>query len=239
MNEYPDVTFRVSDSDTGSLSFQDWGLKLERIQLSFPEAKTDTVDIPGSNGLLDLTEVNGPVTYRNRTLQLTFSLFTDYQDWHALASRIAAAIHGKKIQCILPDDSLYYYDGRFKLETSKDSDAVTDVVITGDVGPYKIMVQSSTEDWLWDPFSFEDGVIMEYGNIEIGGSGTVTIIGSAMPVVPTIAASAAMTVEFEGQVYDLSAGNNVIYDIVIDDREYDLKFTGTGTVSIDYRGGVL
>ena len=49
---YPDV--QMADIKT----FTDWGLKLESINISFPEAKTDLLDIPGANGLLDLSEVN-------------------------------------------------------------------------------------------------------------------------------------------------------------------------------------
>ena len=57
-------------------TFTDWGLKLESINISFPEAKTDQVDIPGANGLLDLSGVNGQICYKNRTLTLNFSCLT-------------------------------------------------------------------------------------------------------------------------------------------------------------------
>ena len=81
-------------------SHEDWGLKLETIQLSFPEAKTDQIDIPGANGVIDLTEVNGQVCYKNRTMTLTFSLDDDYAKWHLLSSRIAKELHGKVINVL-------------------------------------------------------------------------------------------------------------------------------------------
>ena len=150
-------------------SYEDWGLKLETIQLSFPEAKTDQIDIPGSNGVIDLTEVNGQVCYKNRTMTLAFSLDDDYAKWHLLSSRIAKELHGKVIKCILPDDPNYYYEGRFSLDSKKTNDVITDIVITGDVHPFKMDVYSSSEEWLWDPFSFEDGIIRSYHDIEISG----------------------------------------------------------------------
>lgn len=72
---YPDV--QIADFKT----FTDWGLKLESMSISFPEAKTDQVDIPGANGLLDLSEVNGQICYKNRTLTLNFSLWMIIQEW--------------------------------------------------------------------------------------------------------------------------------------------------------------
>lgn len=220
-------------------SHEDWGLKLETIQLSFPEAKTDQVDIPGSNGVIDLTEVNGRVCYKNRTMTLTFSLDDDYVEWHLLSSRIAKELHGKMIKCILPDDPNYYYEGRFSIDSKKTNDVITDIVITGDVHPFKLDVYSSSEEWLWDPFSFEDGIIRSYHDIEISGTTSVSVIGSEMPVVPKFICSADMDLEFNGSVFRLSAGENMDYDIILSGGENQLIFTGQGTVTIEYRGGIL
>lgn len=220
-------------------SHEDWGLKLETIQLSFPEAKTDQVDIPGSNGVIDLTEVNGQVCYKNRTMTLTFSLDDDYAKWHLLSSRIAKELHGKVIKCILPDDPNYYYEGRFSLDSKKTNDVITDIVITGDVHPFKMDVYSSSEEWLWDPFSFEDGIIRSYHDIEISGTTSVSVIGSEMPVVPKFICSTDMDLEFNSSVFHLSAGETTDYDIILSEGENQLIFTGHGTVTIEYRGGIL
>lgn len=232
-DEYADVQF------DDKKSFSDWGLKLERISLSFPEPKLDLVDIPGADGSADLTEVNGPVCYENRTITLTFSLLDDYVQWHLLASEIAAELHGQNKKCILPDDQSFYYYGRFTLETEKDNDVVTDVVITGNVEPYKLELQSSLDDWLWDPFNFEEDIIREYGEIEVDGTTQVNIIGRQKPSVPTIISDADMTVSFEGATYEITPGTNIIYDIVTSPGDNVLTFSGTGTISIDYRGGIL
>lgn len=220
-------------------SHEDWGLKLETIQLSFPEAKTDQVDIPGSNGVIDLTEVNGRLCYKNRTMTLTFSLDDDYVEWHLLSSRIAKELHGKMIKCILPDDPNYYYEGRFSIDSKKKNDVITDIVITGDVHPFKLDVYSSSEEWLWDPFSFEDGIIRSYHDIEISGTTSVSVIGSEMPVVPKFICSTDMDLEFNSSVFHLSAGETTDYDIILSEGENQLIFTGHGTVTIEYRGGIL
>lgn len=220
-------------------SFDDWGLKLEKVSLSFPEPKLDLIDVRGANGLEDLTEVNGPVTYNNRTLQLKFSLETGYAEWLTLASTIAAALHGKRMKCILPDDPTFYYEGRFTIDVPKNNYVVTEVYITGNVDPYKMETQSSMEPWKWDTFSFLDGVIRSYGNINIQGSGILNVIGLDKPVTPLIVSSSSMKVTFEGETYDLEPGNNLIYDIVIMKGNNTLEFAGNGSISIEYRGGIL
>lgn len=197
---YPDV--QIGEFKT----FTDWGLKLESMSVSFPEAKTDQVDIPGANGLLDLSEVNGQICYKNRTLTLNFSLLDDYTEWHDLSSKIARALHGKVVKCILPDDPNYYYEGRFSLQSTKNSDVLADFVFSGDVQPFKMERYTAAENWLWDLFSFENGIVRGYSEISVSGSLTLEVIGSDMPIVPEITCSAAMNVEIGGQVFELVEG---------------------------------
>lgn len=230
---YSDVQFAEKRS------YADWGLKLESINLSFPEAKVEQIDIPGANGILDLSEVNGQICYKNRTLALGFSLMDDYVEWHDLSSQIARVLHGKAIRCILPDDPNYYYDGRFSLQTSKDNDVNADFVIVGDVYPFKLECYTAAEDWLWDPFSFEHGIIRAYNGISVSGEETLKIVGSDMPVVPEITCSETMNVEFENQTFQLAKGTNKNYDVILKEGENIMKFTGNGTVTIDFRGGIL
>ena len=230
---YPDV--QIGEFKT----FTDWGLKLESMSVSFPEAKTDQVDIPGANGLLDLSEVNGQICYKNRTLTLNFSLLDDYTEWHDLSSKIARALHGKVVKCILPDDPNYYYEGRFSLQSTKNSDVLADFVFSGDVQPFKMERYTAAENWLWDLFSFENGIVRGYSEISVSGSLTLEVIGSDMPIVPEITCSAAMNVEIGGQVFELVEGVNKNYEIVLGSGRNMMKFTGNGTVSIDFRGGVL
>ena len=43
-------------------SFRDWGLRLKKIAIGIPKAKTEYVSVPGMNGDLDLSEAqNGGV----------------------------------------------------------------------------------------------------------------------------------------------------------------------------------
>jgi len=48
-----------------------------------------------------------------------------------------------------------------------------------------------------------------------------------------------MQVEFEGERFDLKAGENYLPDIEIKDGEHVMTFTGHGIVTVSYRGGSL
>ena len=45
---------------------RDWRLKLISIYIPMPDPKTQLVDIPGADGTVDLTEVNGRPAYNDR-----------------------------------------------------------------------------------------------------------------------------------------------------------------------------
>ena len=100
-------------------------------------------------------------------------------------------------------------------------------------------IRDRDEDWLWDPLDLEEGVIREYGNIEVSGEYAMIIDGTEKWIIPEITVSADMTVAFEGKQYSLKAGTNKVYDIVIKEGENMLTFHGTGTVSVKYRGAIL
>ena len=73
----------------------------------------------------------------------------------------------------------------------------------------------------------------------MNGSRTVTIPGTRKEIIPTFIASVAMQVEWNGMRYDMPAGETKLYAISLVEGENILTFYGNGTVSIDYRGGIL
>ena len=220
-------------------TYDDWGLLLQSLVISMPEAKISQVDIPGADGMIDLTEAMGSVKYNNRELQMIFDFQGDPAGWHSLTSKIADYLHGKRLKIILDSDPNYYYIGRLSLNSEKSNYLINRVTITGDMDPYKYELFSSLEDWLWDPFDLETGVIREYKDLVVDGSLTVEIPGTRKEILPTFTASAAMEVEWRGIRYDLPVGATKIYAISIPEGDHELIFYGNGVVSIDYRGGIL
>lgn len=128
-----------------------------------PGVKTITTDIPGANGYLDFTEsLCGIPFFNNRTGSIEFMVLNDFREWNEAYEDIMATLHGKKVKFVLEDEPEYYYEGRTTVNAWDSSDQHwSHVTIDYDVKPFKKSVSLSTDDWLWDPFNFETGVITQ------------------------------------------------------------------------------
>ena len=224
----------------GKHSYLDWGLILTSSEIGFPLVKTEVVDVVGMNGCLDFTESMGDdIFYQNRSLKFTFTVVNHIERWASLVSEIANYINGKKIKIIRDADPAFYSEGRASIHQFQSSRAVGTLVVDVDAFPYKMDIQASNEEWLWDPFCFEDGVI-HTGSITVSGSKTVTLVNRRMVLSPYITCSAAMTATFEGVTVNIPANvKTEVLDIRLHEGENIVTFTGNGTVEIEYRGGSL
>lgn len=233
---YHSITF--GDKNT----WDDWHLiPKTRPLFNPPSVKTYYVEIPGGDGSLDLsTALTGRPTYKNRTGSWEFYVENGFKDWAVLYSEIMTYLHGRKMKAVLEDDPEYYYEGRFSVNTWKSDPNWSMITIDYEVGPYKRSHLNTGEDWEWDTFNFETDMIRSYKDLPVDGSLTVTVIGDAMPVPPTIVSSVAgMTVAKDGTTYTLSKGNNYISELTIQEGENTLVFGGTGTITILYERGRL
>lgn len=220
-------------------TYKNFGLRIKSVSIGMPEVKENKIEIPGADGYLDLTDTFG-TRYENREIKIECDLEDkSYPNWAAVISSLANYLHGKKRKLVLDWDDGFYYVGRGEIEPEKDNRRYSELKLTFDCEPYKYEFTASDEEWLWDPFDLEDGVIREYANLTVNGSLKLTVIGSPMSTVPKIIASAAMTVEYEGETYQLEAGENYLPEVEITEGEHTMTFTGNGTVSVSYRGGSL
>ncbi len=223
----------------GYHSINDLGLVLQTVNVPLPVPKTSIVDVPGADGVIDLTEAFGSVKMQNRIITMTFTDRDHYRYRYSNGSRVANMLHGKKVQIIFDEDPYYYYYGRLTFGEFLPNGSTRELTITADCEPYKYDIHETDEDWLWDPFNFLIGVIRDYGDIAVNGSETVTVIGGQQNTIPVITVDAAMTVTFNGSTYNLAVGANKNYNIILEPGENELTFTGTGTVSIKFRGTSL
>lgn len=139
----------------------DWGLALmTQPVFNLPPVKTNIIDLPGGNGVIDLTEaVSGYPAYGNRTGAFEFVAKGTQGQWQARISQIAGLLHGQHVRIELDDDPGWYREGRLSLNVGACVPQYGTVVIDYSVGPFKWADRLTTEPWLWDPFSFIDGVI--------------------------------------------------------------------------------
>lgn len=220
-------------------TYDDFGLRITTINIGFPSAKTSKIDIPGADGYLDMTDYFG-TRYDTRKLTIECDVEDkNYYNWAGQMSQISNYLHGKRRKIVLDWDNGFYYLGRGSCEYDKDNRVYSEITLKFECDPYKYDLTATDEDWLWDPFDFEEGVIREYGNQAVDGTLALTVVGSPMPVVPKIIVSADMQVAFGGESYRLKSGENYLPDIEIKEGEHVLIFTGHGTVTVSYRGGSL
>lgn len=212
----------------------------ERHCVQPPEPKTFFQDIPGADGSLDLsTAISGHLVYNRRKITLNFGCGYEMEKWPGIFSEILRLFHGKEGHLIFDEDPNYYYTGRMIVSKYSRTQTLGTFTIALDADPYKYELFASDEDWLWDLFSFDDGIIREYKDIPVSDSYTLTIPGTERWVVPEITVTSDMTVDFDGGTYELKTGVNKIYDIIIKEGEQALIFHGSGSVTVSYRGGVL
>lgn len=221
-------------------SFMDLELILTDVKISSPEPQTKMVSVPVRNGDIDMSDVvSGNTRFKNRTIVFTFISNKNVEDWLLEISNIRNKIAGQKKRIIIDYDPAFYWYGRITDVSQEISDNIESIVVTASVDPYKYSITTSEEDWLWDPFDFEQSVINETADLEVDGSLEVSIIAGKRWDNPIIISDSVMTVAFKGSTYKIKAGSQVMYDIILEEGENILTFTGNGKVTINYVGGML
>lgn len=225
-------------------SYTEWGLRLKEIRIGLPEEKRAFVDVAGMNGQLDLTEAqNNGVVYGLRVLEFVFDARDcNYQNWSWLISKIARSLHGTKKKIVLDTDKDYFYTGRCAISTAKSNEVKAEIVVTCTCDPFKMSCTYEDGRWLWDPFSFIDGVIRDTAGITINNTSgwqEVKVYGWVFNEALEIRSSANMKLRFGATTYDIIAGTNIMVQFDISEGENSLYFQGSGTVTIIQRGGMI
>ena len=239
---YHSVTF-------GSMnSFSDWHLVPDsRPVIVMPEPKIVTVEVPGGNGLLDLSETltKYPI-YNNREGSLKFHVLNNKEPWQVLYHKIANYLHGKKMTMILEDDPDYYYYGRFKVTWTSNNDGTwSDVEIAYTLDPYKYSITTSIQEDsdLYESISVNNTTIIK----TLDGDRTL----GNVPVIPEFIVSDIRNTglkisltNVELGIYELSKTLNTnrtakFYDMILSNmngkNKISLKFSGYGKADVVFR----
>lgn len=225
-------------------TWRDWGLKLVSVYIPMPEPKTQLVDIPGGDGKIDLTEINGRPAYHDREgIELTFDLMDEsYREWLLRYSEFAREIHGRKVKMVLDDEPDHYYMARLNLDSQKTNPVFSEVVLSGTAEPFKYDLLSTGEPWLWDPFNFRTGVIRTIEEQAITANNkTITIRGAGIdnPPVFIVTQASNLKLTHEGRTYILKTGRNRFPAVRVGEQDVTLTFSGSGRLTVEYRGRYL
>lgn len=180
---------------------------LDGYELAPPEPKTYTVDIPGGNGVIDLTEaLTGDVAYENRTQSFEFAcIYPD--DFEKIKTKLSNFLHGRAFDYTLSFDPGYIYHGRFKVtaytHTGYANGVVGDIKVEIDANPYK---------------KKESKV---YKLNAIGGS-WYKFESGRRPVHPTIECAAVCYVTWDGKTQTVPAGTYKLNDVLFKAGDNDI-----------------
>lgn len=196
-DEYGRPVIKYKDSAFKD-TWKDYGLIPKSIPVIVPpDVQENTIEVPGSNGIVDLTEVlTGYPLYYNRSGSLDFYVdhtHENYTTWEEKYDEILNEVHGMNRKVLLTDAKGYFYEGRVKVNQWKSDKLASSITLDYNFGPYKKMIFTTYEDWLWNPFDFVQGTIPDKQGwyVRTANSGEAsTQLGitqaGTMPVVPDI-----------------------------------------------------
>ena len=198
-------------------SYDDFKLILSQKTIGTPSPKTETIDIPGGDGVLDLTDFFGEVKYNNRELSFEFSTVVPQAQFMNLFSEVQNALHGQKMQIVLDDDADWYYVGRIAVSEWKADRNIGKLTIDCDCEPYKTKRAETVVA------------------VEVSGETTVILPNSNKTVVPTIDITGEISLTYGTNFYTLSAGKYDLPAVRLAKGENTILLSGAGTAVFSYK----
>ncbi len=252
----------------GMNTWDDWFLvSEERPSFKPPTRKTRIVDVPGMSGQIDMSNYPlGYPLYGNRKGSLNFIVVNDgyyeglnnNKKWFNLLSEIENYLGGKTVKATLEDEPDYYYEGKFDVTDFKSGNNHSTITISYDLQPYKWYYITTTGEWEWNPFNFENGVIRSsiFSNIVCSSrSSWLTktfkpVDFDLAPTYPTFKVVSSDGLGIEVNMVNPSTEENITRtfmdgDTVAPDFVFwgssniTMRFKGNGTISIDMKTGRL
>ena len=203
-------------------TYIDWKLILEHKEITYPEPKTNYVELDGASGSLDLTEsLTGEVAYKDRTITAQF--LTDYGDRKTrdnLIREITRALHGKKVEIIEPDDLEHYYLGRFKMGKPINTLSYAQFTLEATCEPWRYAINESVRRI--------DVNSQEITSLVINNNGRKTLS-------PNIKVEGNVNIIIDGVVSSLSDGEYKISNLKLKEGSNIITVSGFGSLIFTYR----
>ena len=207
-------------------TWYDWQLTLTAKDVTPPEPKTNYVSLDGMNGTLDLSEsLTGEVAYQDRTITAEFwTSEGTFIDRVALMRDITAALHGKKIKIVEPDDPEHYFLGRIKIKSSNYSQVHANFSIEATCEPWRYAIQETKRMIEVDTDSEVVAVIRNNG---------------VKTLCPAITVEGTVTLTYKDASIELTNGSYTIPDIKLYQGANAVGLSGSGSVTFTYREAEL
>lgn len=216
--------------------YKEYGLILNSYSEKLPTPKVNKIEIPGLDGYLDITEaVIGRTVYGEREITAKFTIIGRRDVTEQTLSKVLNEFHGQKVKIVLPDRE-GYLEGRCAMNGKERQPACGTITASFICQPFFYdNTEAGDPDWLWDPFSFEQGIIYPT-SYAISDETKITVPSAPKSSTPTIKSTAYMTLTFKGETYQLKVGENRMTGMVLDNGDNQMTVTGNGTLVFVYRG---
>ena len=207
----------------GLHSYRDFRLVLAPKEIGSPQVKRYQIEVPGADGMLDMTDFFGDAKYENVTHTFEFSLPVPQTELLYTYQSIKNAIHGKKMRIILDDDPLFYHVGRCEVSPLTQEKTIGKLSITCDCEPYKLKLQKTVF------------------KIDVDGEFVTTIPNSRKRVVPEVQIETAGSIRivYQNNIWDLGSGSYTLPELELAEGNNEVSVTGTGSVTFTYQEGAL
>lgn len=197
---YPDLPNNRLIVNGVDLSIRFQMVLLDGYTLEPPEPKTYTVDIPGGNGVIDLTEaLTGDVAYKNRKQEFTFAVI-DVKNFEKVKTEVSNFLHGQAFDYTMTMDPGYIYHGRFSVDSYSH-----EAYANGLLGQFKVTVDTN-------PYKLKEHCAYK---LNATGGKLYRLESGRRPVHPVLECSQPCFVTFKGVETLIPAGtyrlNNIIF----------------------------
>jgi hypothetical protein len=198
----------------------DLGLVMEAKDLGSPSVQKNTVEIPGRNGLLDMSEaLTGEPSYNNRTQ--TYKFIGDGSRELVLSLiDVVTSYHGQYITIVVDDYEDWYYEGRVEV-AYVDNYNYVEFELVVDAQPFRYARELTSVSYT--------GITNQ----------EITLNNRGVTVIPKIVTDAETTIVYGGVTYHLSAGTYEPEDLALRRGDNVYTITTEGTITIEYREAVL
>lgn len=183
---------------------------LDGYELEPPSPKTYTVDIPGGDGVIDLTDtLTGNVAYNNRTQKFSFALMNmkgvndvSIQEFERQKTEIMNFLHGKAFDYQMTMDPDYTYHGRFTVSSHAQS-----MYSNGRLGAIEITIDA-------EPYKLKENCTYK---LNATGGKLFRLESGRKPVHPTLKCAEPCKVTWDGSEFIVPAGTYRLNDVVFQD----------------------
>lgn len=185
-------------------------------RVGFPEPKVKEIEVPGRNGVLDITESLGEVKYSPREILFRFTTYNREK-----IDLLYSEVHGQRKKIILDKDPAYYYTGRCFITSTQTAGLSTVIDLTAKCEPFKRKLRKTIHKEV------------------VNGSTNIVLLNERMQVIPEISVTDKMIIEFNEKVYKVEAGTCSYVDIVLRTRYNRFRVHGSGIITFTYQEGAL